>query len=70
MLDTTKCKDRDLPGSPVVKTPHFPCRGCRFDPYLGNEDPTCHTARPKIKKKIENAKLFDLIKYFTYISFI
>ena len=27
MLDTTKCKDRDLPGSPVVKTPEFTAGG-------------------------------------------
>ena len=26
----------DFPGSPVVKTQHFQCRGCRFDPWSGN----------------------------------
>ena len=25
-----------FPGGPVVKTLHFQCRGCRFDPWLGN----------------------------------
>ena len=27
---------RDFPGSPVVKMPHFQCRGHGFDPWLGN----------------------------------
>ena len=27
---------RDFPGSPVVKTLHFHCRGHRFDPWLGS----------------------------------
>ena len=27
---------RDFPGGPVVKTAHFHCRGCRFDPWSGN----------------------------------
>ena len=27
---------RDFPGGPVVKTPHFHCRGCRFHPWSGN----------------------------------
>ena len=26
----------DFPGSPVVKTPCFQYRGCRFDPWSGN----------------------------------
>ena len=26
----------DFPGSPVVKTPHFPCKGHGFDPWSGN----------------------------------
>ena len=38
---------RDHPGGPVVRTPHFPCGGPRFDPWLGNWDPTSHTAQPK-----------------------
>ena len=28
-----------LPGSPVVRTPHFHCRGYRFDPWLGTKIP-------------------------------
>ena len=26
----------DFPGGPVVKTSHFQCRGCGFDPWSGN----------------------------------
>ena len=26
----------DFPGRPVVKTPHFHCRGCGFNPWSGN----------------------------------
>ena len=29
-------EDRDFPGSPVVKTSHFHCRGQRFNLCLGN----------------------------------
>ena len=29
-------KNRDFPGSPVVKTPRFHCGGDGFDPWLGN----------------------------------
>ena len=28
--------DRDFPGGPVVRTPHFHCRGHRFDPWSGD----------------------------------
>ena len=34
----------DFLGSPVFRTLHFPCRGHRFNPCLGNEDPTCGDA--------------------------
>ena len=27
---------RDFPSRPVVTTPHFHCRGLRFNPWLGN----------------------------------
>ena len=26
----------DFPGVPVIKTIYFECRGCGFDPWLGN----------------------------------
>ena len=38
----------DFPGGPVVKTPHFQCKGHRFDPWSGNQDPTCRVVWPKI----------------------
>ena len=28
-----------FPGDPVVKTPRFQCRGCGFDPWMGNKIP-------------------------------
>ena len=31
-----KKKIKDFPGHPLVKTPHFQCRGYRFDPWSGN----------------------------------
>ena len=31
----------------MVKTPCFHFRGHRFDLWLGNKDPTCHTAQGK-----------------------
>ena len=62
---TLRSMARDFPGVPVVKTPRFQCRGHRFDPCLGNWDPTCHVAWPK-KKKRSMAKLFSLINVTTY----
>ena len=41
-----------FPGGPVVQTPCFQCRSWGFDPWLGNEDPTCHVAQPKIRIKL------------------
>ena len=46
-----KYLNRDFSGSPVIKTPCFQFRGCEFDPWSGNQDPTCHNAWPKKKKK-------------------
>ena len=50
--DFLKSKDRDggFPGGPAGKTPHFPCKGHKFDPWLGNLNPTCHTAKKKPKE--------------------
>ena len=42
-----------LPGGPVVETPSCQCRGCGFNPWLGNKDShmPCGTAKKKKKKK-------------------
>ena len=42
---------RDCPGGPVAKALSFHCRGCRFDPWQGNQDPTCWDMQPTIAKK-------------------
>ena len=44
------------PGVPVVKTLCFHFRGCRFDPWSGNQDPMCHVVQPKGKKQKETNK--------------
>ena len=35
LLQKIVCSE-DFPGSPVVKTPRFHCRGHGFDPWSGN----------------------------------
>ena len=43
---------RDFSGSAVVKTLHVQCKGFRFDPCLGNYDPTgCRACLKKKEKK-------------------
>ena len=39
----SKCRTGDLPGGPVVKTPHFTCTGCSSIPVWGTKIP--HTTR-------------------------
>ena len=34
-FDRSRNSSGDFPGSPVVKIPHFQCRGCGFNPWLG-----------------------------------
>ena len=49
-----KMKAWDFPSGPVVKTPCFQCRGCGFNTWLGNKDPTCHgvwTKKDFLKKE-------------------
>ena len=46
-----KWKHGDFPGSLVVKTPHFHCRGHRCDCYLGNWDPAYCMVQPRNFKK-------------------
>ena len=42
---------RDFPGGPVVKNLCFQGKGHGFDPWSGNEDPTCCESWPKNKKQ-------------------
>ena len=43
-------KASDFPGSPVVKTPRFQCRGQVFDPWSGNYDPIWQATEEKKKE--------------------
>ena len=52
MNDFKKLKIRDFLDGPIVKTPHFQCRGCGFN-SLGNQDPTCCVWHGQKKKKTE-----------------
>ena len=45
-----KTGPRDFAG-PVVKTSSFHYRGCRINPWSGNEDPASHLAKGKKKTK-------------------
>ena len=38
---------REFPLGPVVETPLCHCRGHRFNPWLGNKDPTCCEGQTK-----------------------
>ena len=49
----------DFHGSAVAKTPHFHCQGCRFNPWSGNQDPTCCIVCPKQKRKKEKRCMND-----------
>ena len=48
------------PDGPVDKTPCFHCMEHRFNPCLGNQDPPCHTVRPK-KKNSDKFCMIPLI---------
>ena len=37
----------DFLGNPVLRTPRFRCRGHGFDPWKGDQDPSCYAAQPK-----------------------
>ena len=38
----------------------FQCRGCRLDPWLGSQDPTCLLARkPEHKQQKQNCNKFN-----------
>ena len=50
-----KVYSQDFPSGPVVKTPGFHCRGCRFNSWSRNKDLACRTMQPK-KNCIEYRK--------------
>ena len=50
----------DFPGGPVVKTLLCHCKGHKFDPWLGNSDPTCSTAQLKKHSNNQTPKSADL----------
>ena len=41
----------------MVKTLHFQCRGCRYNPFLGNQNSKSHVAWP-IKKKTTSCQTY------------
>ena len=41
----------------MVKILHFHHRGCRFDPWSGNQDPTCHAVQLKNGKKLSGGPM-------------
>ena len=54
-------QQRDFPGVPAVGTPHFQCRGLRFDSLSWNQDPIY----PSVKKENNTTKTwveFDSVK--------
>ena len=53
---------RVFPGRPVVKIPHFHCKGCGFNPWSGNSGPACHMAWAKKEKKTFQNKLMQVSK--------
>ena len=50
----------NFPGGPVVKSPVFQCRGCGFNPWSGNSDPTCHVVWIKNKKRKNLGRILSL----------
>ena len=67
----------DFPGGPVAETLCSQCRGHRFNPWLGNYDPTCCAAQPKeffffkflkVTPKVTNCKFNICALYCNYSS--
>ena len=56
LLSLISQKSQEFSGSPVVRTLCSHCRGPRFNPWLGNSDPTSCMVRPKRKKKKKKLK--------------
>ena len=51
-----------LPGGPVAKTLHSQCRECRFNPWLGNWNLTCQTAKIKKKERLQINNIASYLK--------
>ena len=47
---------QDFPGCPAAKNPLFHCRGHRFNPWLGNEDPICVAKSNQTNKQVTTEK--------------
>ena len=45
--------ENTIRGTSMAKIPSFQCKRWGFDPWSGNEDPTCHAAWPKKKNAIQ-----------------
>ena len=52
----------------MVRTLHFHCRGHGFDPWSGNEDPACHTAKKQKHNKYLNAVYYGHYHCSTKVS--
>ena len=50
VLLSKNCNTRAFPGGPLFKTLHFQCKRHAFDPWSGNQDPTCPGDAAKINK--------------------
>ena len=50
MMAVQKVKHRDFPGSPVVKTLHFQCKGHGFDPFFG--ELRSHMPKKKVIRRV------------------
>ena len=57
----------DFPGSPVVKTPRFPCRGHRVRSLVGKLS-ACYLAWPKEEKKKKKSTSFLCLLLFRQIE--
>ena len=70
------CLHWDFPGGPVLKTPHFQCRGHRFHPWSGNRLPSpqsflvplCNSSLLSPLSQATTDKLF-VTEYFHFREF-
>ena len=47
-----KIRERDFPGSSVIRIPNLHCAGPGFDSWLSNWDPTCFTVWPEKRSEM------------------